>query len=110
MSSDVTVPFADLEADMGPWVDALFQASPGVTLVGETETLSWAQWLEKWAKRNGVVAGHRPATKEEFASKIFGMGEAVMEEMSFIEEFGFTGGDREAVLPDAVSSPSNWIR
>ena len=86
------------------WTDALFQAKPGVNLIGSTGVLTWMQWLNKWAEHCKVEASYRVATPTEFASKLAGLSDAVIEELAFIEEFGFAGGNPEAVLPDDVSS------
>ena len=105
MSGDIKVPIADVESDVGSWVQALFQGTdPGTVLVGATEMLSWKEWLELWAERNGVRARFCQTTQEEFSSRIPGISDAVAEEFAFVEEFGFAGGDAKVVYPDDVSS------
>ncbi|EME44743.1 hypothetical protein DOTSEDRAFT_129965 [Dothistroma septosporum NZE10] len=100
MSGDTEVPIADLEADMGPWVVTLFEANPGTVLVGATENLTWPQWLEKWARHNGVVARYRRAEDEEYGKTLEGLSEVILEEFAFIEEYGFAGSG--AVYPDEL--------
>jgi hypothetical protein len=56
MSEDLPIPMADLDGDMGRWVEALFGREPGTVLVGATILLSWKQWLEMWAHHVGVRA------------------------------------------------------
>lgn len=102
MSGDTPVPMADLQ-DMGKWVKALFEAPPDLTLVGSTETMSWKEWLQLWADRNSVVAKYRQAPPAEYESKIKGISDAVSEEFQFVERFGFTGGNSDALYPDQVS-------
>ena len=104
MSGDAPIPIADLDADMGRWVEALFQAEAGLTLVGATEVLSWKKWLGLWAQRNNVTAHYRRATSEEYAAKVEGISDAVLEEFAFVEEYGFAGGNPDALYPDEVRS------
>lgn len=106
MSGDIEVPIADLESDLGAWVLGLFQASPGITLLGSTENLTWKQWLSMWANHNDVSASYRRASESEYASKIEGISEAVLEEFAYIEEFGFTGAMPEVVRVEDVSIES----
>lgn len=102
MSGDIPVPMADLDSDVGKWVNALFEATPGLTLVGATEMMTWEQWLKLWADHNGVVAKYRRADPAEYGKKIEGISDAVLEEFQFVDQFGFTGGDKDALFPDQV--------
>lgn len=102
MSGDIPVPVADLDADMGRWVQSLFHMKSGVTLVGSTERLTWKEWLDLWARRNQVSARYRQADPSEYAARLEGISEAVAEEFKFIEKYGFTGGNKNAVYPDEV--------
>ncbi|KAJ9611623.1 hypothetical protein H2200_004807 [Cladophialophora chaetospira] len=67
MAGDVPVPIADVETDLGNWVAALFQADPGVVLVGASECLTWQQWLELWGDHNRVMTTYRRASTDEVA-------------------------------------------
>ncbi|KAI9667895.1 MAG: hypothetical protein M1821_000715 [Bathelium mastoideum] len=100
MSGDVRLPQADVESDSGKWISALFDAKPGIVLVGATECLSWKEWLEMWGSHNGVKTRYREAPPEEYAGKIPGLSEALAEEYQFMEHYGFTGGNSEAVYPE----------
>ncbi|RMZ23744.1 hypothetical protein D0859_12211 [Hortaea werneckii] len=102
MSGEIPVPMADLDSDMGKWVKALFEAAPGLTLVGSTELITWAEWLRLWAKHNGVSARYRRASTAEYSARVEGISDAVSEEFAFIEQYGFTGGDKSVVYPDQV--------
>ncbi|KAF2724742.1 NAD(P)-binding protein [Polychaeton citri CBS 116435] len=102
MSGDVPIPLIDLDADLGRLVNALFQTDPGTALLGTTETVSWAQWLDLWAQHNKVTAKYRRATPDEYAAKIEGISDAVLEEFAFVEEYGFTGGNPHVVDPDEL--------
>ncbi|KAF2170469.1 hypothetical protein M409DRAFT_64199 [Zasmidium cellare ATCC 36951] len=101
-SGDVAVPIADLDSDMGHWCHALFHTEPGTILVGATEVLTWKQWVDLWARANQVTARYRRATSSEYAAKIEGISDAVLEEFAFVEEYGFTGGNPQAVYPDEL--------
>ncbi|KAM0712012.1 hypothetical protein Q7P37_011106 [Cladosporium fusiforme] len=104
MSGTVPVPIADLDSDMGYWVNTLFEAAPGVSMIGCTEMISWGEWLRIWAHCNGVTARYRRASVTEYARRIEGISDAVSEEFQFIEKYGFTGGNENAVYPDQVFS------
>ena len=97
------VPHADVESDTGKWVSALFQAAPGVNLLGVTEQLSWKEWLHMWGTRNQVETRYREASSDEYASKMEGFSEAVLEELKFVEQYGLTGGNPEVIFPEDVS-------
>lgn len=102
MSGDMPIPMADLEADMGKWANALIEAPPGITLVGSTEQITWAEWLLLWAERNGVTARYRRTSPAEYSGRVEGISDAVAEEFQFVEQYGFVGGDPQAVYPDEV--------
>ena len=82
----------------------MFQADSGVTLVGVSELLSWKQSLYMWACLHQVVARNRRASPTEYASRIEGISDAVLEEFAFLEQYGVTGGNVEALYPDDVYS------
>ncbi|KAK4895520.1 hypothetical protein LTR27_006302 [Elasticomyces elasticus] len=98
-SGDVPYPHADVDADLGSWVSALFEAEAGITLVGASEMLTWKEWLQLWAGRNGVQARYRRAPVDESATAIL---KAVQEEFQFVEEYGLAGGNPEAIYPEEV--------
>lgn len=102
MSGTIPVPFADLDADLGSWTSALFQSPPGLTLVGSTETKSWAAWLQSWARRNNVKATYRHVPVAEYSELLPGISDALCEEFAFVEQLGFDGGDESVVYPDDV--------
>ncbi|KAK5715571.1 hypothetical protein LTR15_010216 [Elasticomyces elasticus] len=98
-SGDVPYPHVDVDADLGSWVSALFEAEAGITLVGASEMLTWREWLQLWADRNGVQARYRWAPVDESATAIF---KAVQEEFQFVEEYGLAGGNPEAIYPEEL--------
>ena len=103
MTGDKAIPLADLDKDLGPWISALFQSPPGTTLVGATETLTWKEWLAKWAKHNNVRASFRRCSNEEVLAKVPGLGDSLLEIASFLEEFQWTESSTGAVYPEDVS-------
>ncbi|KAI9709464.1 MAG: hypothetical protein M1820_003224 [Bogoriella megaspora] len=104
MSGDVPVPIADVERDVGRWISALFQVSPGVVLIGSSELMSWKEWLTLWGHRNHVETRYRETSPEEFSKKVPGLGDALLEELKFVEEYGFTGGQSDTILPDQLGA------
>lgn len=104
MFGDLPISMADLDTDIGRWVEALFGREPGIVLVGATALLSWKQWLEMWARHAGVRARYRRATASEYGARLTGLTDAVAEEFGFVEELGFTGGNPRVVYPSDVCS------
>ncbi|KAK5697444.1 hypothetical protein LTR97_007582 [Elasticomyces elasticus] len=104
-SGDVLYPHADVDADLGSWVSALFQAEAGVTLVGASEMLTWKDWLKLWADRNGVQARYRQAVISESAT---GIKKAVQEEFQFVDEYGLAGGNPGVIHPADVAAEQRY--
>ncbi|QIX00361.1 hypothetical protein AMS68_005878 [Peltaster fructicola] len=103
MSGDTAVPIADLEADTGRWVEALFTQPSGTKLVGATALIPWSRWLAYWGEINHVPVRYRRAGAKEFESKVDGIGDAVLEEFQFIDEYGFVGSDTKPIYPEQLS-------
>lgn len=106
MAGDVPVPIADVEADAGRWVEALFQAPAGIKLVGASEDMTWKQWLDVWSEHNQVATRYRELPPEDFPPELKAITEPMVQVFKFVEEFGYTGGDPEALRIDDVSFPA----
>ncbi|KAK4951301.1 hypothetical protein LTR10_010274 [Elasticomyces elasticus] len=104
-SGDVPYPHVDVDADLGSWVSALFQAEAGITLVGASEMLTWKEWLQLWAGRNGVQARYRQALIDESAT---GIMKAVQEEFQFVDEYGLAGGNPKVIHPADVAAEQRY--
>lgn len=103
MSSDCSVPMANVEADLGSWVLTLIHAEPGVILIGASECLTWPQWLQHWEQHNRVEAIYREVSADKFAPGLGELHDAFVEEFRFVEELGFAGGMDDAVYPEQVT-------
>jgi hypothetical protein len=101
---NVVFPFVVTERDIGEFVKALVNASPGKDLLGVSESLTWPEWMEIWGKVLGVKAGFRRVSGEEFFENL---PEPLKRELGdtyeYVDEFGYTGGDPDVSTPDQVS-------
>ena len=107
-AADTKFQFVDTHRDTGGFVRALVEFLPaGKTMAAVSETLTWPEWMRIWGEVNGVKAGFKQVSKEEFWK---GIPEPLAEELSdsfdFIEEFGITGGDPDVLTADQVSGYS----
>ncbi|KAJ8609444.1 hypothetical protein MRB53_039115 [Persea americana] len=103
MSGDAPVPFSDISADQGKWVEALLNAPAGTTLFGATQTMGWAQWLQAWGSHLKVPVRYVRVAPDDFASDMKGIQHAIAEELQYVEEFGFVEGEEGIVTLDVVS-------
>ena len=72
-------------------------------LLGVSEFMTPTRWLDIWAEHVGVKAHYEPIpldayTKDDPTGLMLEFGQC----MAYIDEFGFTGGDPEVILPDEV--------
>ena len=100
------VPIADVDLDMGKWVQALFELPPGTVFVGATEVMTWPKWLELWATHHNFKAKFRSSSLEEFGAVVPGFSDVLGQGLIFIEEYGFDGGRPGVLWPDDVSEAS----
>ncbi|KAL5332408.1 hypothetical protein BJX70DRAFT_384223 [Aspergillus crustosus] len=102
--ADLKVPFAVPERDTGVFVKALvFDLPPRKILLGMSEYLTWPEWMELWGRILGVEAGFEQVSKEAMFAGLPGAMRRDLEEgYDFVDEFGFTGGDADVLVPDQL--------
>lgn len=109
LTGDEALPFANVELDAGDWTASLFDAPPGIKLIGCSEMLSWKEWLQNWAARNSVEARYSQCSETEQRAFMGGAGASSYEAMLFVVEFGMAGGARDAVLPESLGARSSSV-
>lgn len=104
---DGPFPLVDVEKDTGAFVKALIDAPAPRHLLGVSETLSMAQFLALFSEETGISSRYERTPDEEMTKDdVTGLGREFLETFKFVEEFAYTGGDTEALLPEDVSCHS----
>lgn len=99
------MPFIDIEQDAGAFVKALIDAPAPTQLVCVSEHLTPNQWMETWSRITGVGGRVEKLPAEAFLEKDpIGFKASVLETGLFVRGFGFTGGDKQILMPEEVSS------
>ncbi|EHK39351.1 hypothetical protein TRIATDRAFT_48067 [Trichoderma atroviride IMI 206040] len=99
-SADVQMPFVVPGRDTGAFVKALLDVSPGKTLVGVSEMMTFPTWMEIWGRVLGVQAAYQEVPPDEFYKDFpEPLGRELMDTNEYMIEFGYTGGDPEVIYP-----------
>ncbi|KAM0445309.1 hypothetical protein ACHAPV_008383 [Trichoderma viride] len=99
-SGDVQVPFVVPDRDTGAFVKALLDVSPGKTLVGVSEMMTFPTWMEIWGRVLDVQAAYQEVSPGEFYKDFpEPLGQELMDTNEYMIEFGYTGGDPEVMYP-----------
>jgi hypothetical protein len=112
-SPDKLVPHFDPAGDMGAFTYAVSQMPPGKAYMAAGTTCTWPQYLETWAKVNGVKASYKQVAPEEMieatADREAGIEVATM--FSYSSDPGYDGGMSLLTAADLrkVSDRSQWI-
>jgi hypothetical protein len=112
-SPDKLVPHFDPAGDMGAFTYAVSQMPPGKAYMAAGTTCTWPQYLETWAKVNGVKASYKQVAPEEMieatADREAGIEVATM--FSYSSDPGHDGGMSLLTAADLrkVSDRSQWI-
>lgn len=93
-SPDKPVPHFSPVDDMGNFTYAVSQMPPGKAYMAEGTTATWPQFLETWAKVNGVQASYKQITPEEMieATGERDTGIEVAYMFSYSSDPGYDGG------------------
>ncbi|TDZ22930.1 NmrA-like family domain-containing protein 1 [Colletotrichum orbiculare MAFF 240422] len=93
-SPDKPVPHLDPVGDMGNFTYAVSQMPPGKAYMAEGTTCTWPQFLETWARVNGVEASYKQVSQEEMieatGERDTGIEVALM--FSYSSDPGYDGG------------------
>lgn len=88
------VPHFDPVGDMGNFTYAVSQMPPGKAYMAAGTTCTWPEFLETWAKVNGVKANYNHVSEEEMieatADRECGIEVAAM--FSYASDPGYDGG------------------
>jgi hypothetical protein len=104
-SGDMQMPFVVPDRDTGAFVKALLDVSPGKTLVGVSEMMTFPAWMEIWGRVLDVQAAYQEVTPGEFYKDFpEPLGQELMDTNEYMIEFGYTGGDTEIIYPKEVKS------
>jgi uncharacterized protein YbjT (DUF2867 family) len=102
-SGNLQVPFVVPDRDTGAFVKALLDVSPGKTLVGVSEMMTFPTWMEIWGRVLDVQAGYQEVAPSEFYKDFpEPLGRELMDTNEYMIEFGYTGGDPEVIYPKEV--------
>ncbi|PMD36789.1 putative NAD dependent epimerase/dehydratase [Hyaloscypha variabilis F] len=117
-SGTTPLPHIDAERDTGYIVRALLECSPGKTVLGAGEMISWSDMLKVWCEVNKVeFGGFDPLSVDQFTRfiPVPGLGRELGEMFAFMDEFGYAGGDPDVVRPSelgvpcSVTSWKDWV-
>lgn len=95
----------NVENDTGSFVHALFEAPAPVQVLVVSEWATAKDWSERWSQITGVRSNVKQADPSVFRGEDpTGFMKMMLETSEFMEELGFTGGDKKILLPEEVSS------
>ena len=101
---DAPVPYIDIEKDTGTYVHALIKAPAPTQVLAISEWASPQEWLEQWSRITGVQSHIEQADFDQFrADDPTGFMGMMLETSGFMDDFGFTGKDRDILMPEEVS-------
>jgi hypothetical protein len=101
---DVVLPYVDIERDLGTFVKVLVEDLPaGKELLGVSEMMTAARWMEIWGETMGVKTDFKRVSHDEFfAGTPVELKEEMADAFDYLEEFGYTGGDPNVLMPDQL--------
>jgi len=99
------MPWIDIEKDLGGFVNALINAPAPTQVLAVSEWMTCKKWLEFWSATTGRRARFEEAQAGAARTMEDPSGLALQftQTAQFVTEFGFTGGDPEVLMPEAVS-------
>lgn len=103
------MPFVWTSKDTGVLAEGLLNAEPGISLLGYSQSLTWLEFMQIWAKVVGVElvdgVGYKSITYDE-AFNAIGVDHLkahLADSFAYAAEFGYDGGDTSVVRPEDVS-------
>jgi hypothetical protein len=104
-SPEEKIPFVVPHRDTGTFVKALIDVPPGKHLLGQSEEMTWWEWVALWGRVLGVNAVYKQILSED--DFFLGSPDDFRREMwltfQYVSEFGYTGGDPAVVTVDQAS-------
>lgn len=83
---------------------ALIDAPAPTQVLCVSEWLSGAEWLEVWSKHTGIPSRYEESTKIHIQDDPSGLSLHFSQTMKYIEDFGYTCGDPDVLMPEDVSA------
>lgn len=103
IGKDTQIPFIDVAHDLGVFLKALIEAPAGQHVLGASQTLSLAHWLDLVTAHIGKHIRFEQIPLKAFTSQDpVGLLTEVAEQMLFIREFGYTGGNPDVTSVEEV--------
>lgn len=103
-SGDLQMPFVVPDRDTGAFVKALVDVSPGKTLIGVSEMMTFSAWMELWGRVLDVQVAYEEVSPGEFYKGFpEPLGQELMDTNEYMIEFGYTGGNPEVMYPKEVN-------
>jgi hypothetical protein len=101
---DTLMPWIDVEKDLGSYVSALLKAPGGTQVLAFSQWLSQKEYAALLSAHTGVEIRFQQVPEEMvLKNDPTGFKKEQVDAVKFIEEFGFTGGDSEVLMPEQVS-------
>ncbi|KAK5111523.1 hypothetical protein LTR62_004818 [Meristemomyces frigidus] len=102
MPADLMIPWLDVEKDLGSFVAALFRAPAPTQVLCVSEWLSERQWLGQWTRATGIPSRLEPelSLHDHVDHDPTGLSRQFSETMKYIEDFGYTCGDPDVLVPE----------
>jgi hypothetical protein len=104
-SGNQPVPFT-VAQDAGVFVQALLHLPPQTKLLGFGDRIPWSGYVELWSRITGIPAVLENVTvAEQGKAAPGGFGEEIAEMYSYMNDFGYHGGDPSVVMSSQVCRP-----
>ena len=93
---EAKVPHIDINADMGNFVYAVSQLSPGKSYMAEGETCSWSEYQRIWTRLYNIPTRYREVTLDQFVenSPDAEFGREAGDMWAYSTDPGYDGGDK----------------
>ena len=99
------IPYVNVEKDAGAFVHALIKAPAPTQVLVVSDWATAIDWSEQWSRVTGVKSRVERADPSVFqGSDATGFMKMMLETGQFMEELGFTGGDKKILMPEEVSA------
>lgn len=86
---------------------ALIETSPGKNLAGQGDVLSWPEFCQIFTKLSGLKLGYHQLSVDELENVNPGASKELADMFTYIEKYGYFGGDPSVIFPDQVSRISS---
>lgn len=110
MSQDTPLPWIDVPRDTGAFVAAFLKAPAGYLVVGASQYVNLRDWLDVWSSHVGVKARYERMSPEMLTEgDTSGFMGSIVEMFQFLDDFGYAGGDPNALTPDSVGRSAHVV-